>query len=72
MKLEDLFDATKVPLEKILSYNYWNKLKQYLQGYDRSFKICKSQCGKVLSSREKIEENLSTGELTVFSAGEGM
>lgn len=71
-ELEDLFDATKVPLEKILSYNYWNKLKQYLQGYDRSFKICKSQCGKVLSSREKIEENLSTGELTVFSAGAGM
>ena len=48
-----------------------NKLKSYLQGYDRSFKLCKSQCGKLLSSREKIEENLTTGEKTVFEAGLG-
>ena len=69
--IEEKFNATKVPLETIISYEYWNKLKAYLQGYDRSFKLCKSQCGKLLSSREKIEENLTTGEKTVFEAGLG-
>jgi len=69
--MEEKFNATKIPLETIISYEYWNKLKAYLQGYDRSFKLCKSQCGKLLSSREKIEENLTTGEKTVFEAGLG-
>lgn len=68
---ENLFDATKVPLEKIISYQYWDKLRNYLQGYDRSFTICKNQCGKIISSREKIEENLITGEKTIFEAGQG-
>jgi hypothetical protein len=54
-----------------LSLQYWNKLQSYLQGYDRSFSICKSQCGKILSSREKIEENLVTGQKTFFEAGQG-
>jgi len=62
------FNGFYVPIEKIISYNYWNKLKLYLQGYDRSFSLCKSQCGKLLSSREKEEENLSTGEKTIFDA----
>ena len=62
------FNGFYVPIEKIISYNYWNKLKLYLQGYDRSFSLCKSQCGKLLSSREKVEENLNTGEKTIFDA----
>jgi hypothetical protein len=68
---EDQFNAEKVPLETILSYSYWQKLQTYLKGYDRSFPICRQQCGKVISSREKIEENLSTGEKTIFEAGQG-
>ena len=69
---EDKFNANKIPLETILSSNYWNKLQAYLKGYDRSFQLCKQQCGKIISSREKIEENLSTGEKTLFEAGQGM
>lgn len=71
-ELESMFDAKKTPIEKILSYQYWEKLRAYLQGYDRSFSLCKSQCGKMLSSREKIEENLKTGKTTLFEAGAGM
>ena len=33
-----------------------------------SFKLCKSQCGKIVSSIEKEEENLKTGERTYFDA----
>ena len=62
------FNGFYVPIEKIISYNYWNKLKTYLQSYERAFPLCKSQCGKLLSSREKIEENLFTGEKTIFNA----
>ena len=46
------------------------KLQTYLKGYDRSFPICRQQCGKIISSREKIEENLLTGEKTIFQAGQ--
>ena len=63
-----LFNGFEVPIQKIISYNYWNKLNLYLQGYERAFPLCKSQCGKLLSSREKIEENLDTGEKTYFDA----
>lgn len=70
-EFEKLFNAMEVPIEKILSSQYWNKLQTYLQGYDRSFALCKSQCGKVISSREKIEENLITGQKTFFEAGQG-
>ena len=63
-----MFNGFHVPLEKILSYDYWNKLQNFLQGYDRSFKLCKSQCGKLISSIEKEEQNLKTGERTVFDA----
>ena len=56
------FNGFYVPIEKIISYNYWNKLKLYLQGYDRSSSLCKSQCGKIVSSIEKHEENLGTGQ----------
>ncbi len=59
---EKVFNANHVPLEKILSYEYWTKLSKYLEGYERAFPLCKSQCGKIISSIEKIEENLSTGE----------
>ena len=62
------FNGFYVPIEKIISYNYWNKLNKYLDSYERSFPICKSQCGKLLSSREKIEENLTTGNKTIFDA----
>ena len=60
-EFERLFNGFEVPIQKIISYNYWNKLQQFLQGYDRSFKLCKSQCGKIVSSIEKTEENLKTG-----------
>jgi MoaA/NifB/PqqE/SkfB family radical SAM enzyme len=65
---EQKFNGFEVPIQKIISYNYWNKLELYLQGYERAFSLCKSQCGKLLSSREKIEENLNTGEKTYFDA----
>ena len=65
-------NANNISLDTILSYNYWNKLNLYLKGYDRSFHLCKQQCGKIISSREKIEENLFTGEKTLFEAGQGM
>jgi hypothetical protein len=68
---ENIFNAANTPLENIISYKYWEKLRTYLQGYDRSFQFCKQQCGKVISSREKIEENLSTGAKTIFEAGQG-
>ena len=55
------FNGFYVPIEKIISYNYWNKLSKYLEGYERSFPLCKSQCGKIVSSIEKIEENFITG-----------
>ena len=61
-EFERLFNGFEVPIQKIISYNYWTKLQQFLQGYDRSFKLCKSQCGKIVSSIEKTEENLKTGE----------
>ena len=64
--IENLFNAKEIPLEKILSYQYWNKLNIFLKGYDRSFSLCKSQCGKIVSSREKIEENLNSGSVTIF------
>jgi MoaA/NifB/PqqE/SkfB family radical SAM enzyme len=67
-KFENLFNAFHVPLDKILEYGYWNKLQQYLKGYDRSFAICKSQCGKIVSSIEKTEENLLTGQRTFFDS----
>ena len=62
-EFERLFNGFEVPIQKIISYNYWNKLQQFLQGYDRSFKLCKSQCGKIVSSIEKTEENLKTGSI---------
>jgi MoaA/NifB/PqqE/SkfB family radical SAM enzyme len=62
-EFERLFNGFEVPIQKIISYNYWNKLQQFLQGYDRSFKLCKSQCGKIVSSIEKQEENLKTGNI---------
>jgi MoaA/NifB/PqqE/SkfB family radical SAM enzyme len=62
-EFERLFNGFDIPLQKILSYNYWNKLQQFLQGYDRSFKLCQSQCGKIVSSIEKQEENLITGSI---------
>ena len=55
------FNGFYVPIEKIISYNYWSKLSKYLEGYERSFPLCKSQCGKIVSSIEKIEENLIKG-----------
>jgi len=55
-------------LEKILSYDYWTKLQNYLKGYDRSFSLCKSQCGKIISSIEKTEENLTTGKKVLFDS----
>ena len=67
-KFEQMFNGFHIPLEKILSYDYWNKLQNFLQGYDRSFKLCKSQCGKIISSIEKEEENLKTGKRTYFDA----
>ena len=67
-QFERMFNGFEVPIQKIISYNYWTKLQQYLQGYDRSFKLCKSQCGKIVSSIEKTEENLKTGEQTEVDA----
>jgi MoaA/NifB/PqqE/SkfB family radical SAM enzyme len=67
-EFERLFNGFDVPIQKIISYNYWNKLQQFLQGYDRSFKLCKSQCGKIVSSIEKTEENLKTGETAKIDA----
>jgi len=69
---EHLFNGFEVPLEKILSYQYWSKLQQFLQGYDRSFSLCKSQCGKIVSSIEKVEEDLLTGEKTKFDPANQM
>ena len=62
------FNAFYVPIEKIISYNYWSKLSKYLEGYERSFPLCKSQCGKIVSSIEKQEENLITGDQQWFDA----
>ena len=59
---ENTFNGFKVPIEKIISYNYWDKLSKFLNGYERSFSLCKSQCGKIISSIEKTEENLYTGQ----------
>ena len=67
-KFERMFNGFHVPIEKILSYDYWNKLQNYLKGYERSFKLCKNQCGKIVSSIEKEEQNLKTGERTYFDA----
>lgn len=66
--LESAFNAKIVPIEKILTYEYWNKLRKFLKTYDNSFVLCKRQCGKLLSSREKIEENLSTNKKSIFEA----
>ena len=65
-KFERMFNGFHVPIQKIISYNYWNKLQTYLSGYERSFQLCKSQCGKIVSSIEKTEENLLTGEKNVL------
>ena len=67
-QFENLFNGLHVPLEKILSYDYWTKLQNYLKGYDRSFSLCKSQCGKIISSIEKTEENLTTGKKVLFDS----
>jgi MoaA/NifB/PqqE/SkfB family radical SAM enzyme len=61
-EFERLFNGFEVPIQKIISYKYWTKLQQFLQGYDRSFSLCKSQCGKIVSSIEKTQEDLITGE----------
>ena len=50
-----MFNGLHVPLEKILSYEYWTNYKTTEKGYERSFKLCKSQCGKIVSSIEKEE-----------------
>jgi hypothetical protein len=63
-----MFNGFEVPLEKILSYDYWSKLQNFLQGYERSFSLCKSQCGKIVSSIEKTEENLISGAVTRIGA----
>lgn len=60
-EFEKQFNGFEVPIQKIISYNYWNKLQQFLKGYERSFSLCKSQCGKIVSSIEKIQEDLETG-----------
>tara|TARA_B100002019_G_scaffold283829_1_gene290738 strand:+ start:1055 stop:2041 length:987 start_codon:yes stop_codon:yes gene_type:complete len=65
---ERLFNGFNVPIQKIISYNYWNKLQKFLEGYDRSFRLCKSQCGKIVSSIEKTEENLKTGKTSNIDA----
>ena len=54
-EFERLFNGFDVPMQKILQYNYWNKLQQFLQGYERSFKLCKSQCGKLSIINRKNE-----------------
>ena len=63
-----MFNGFHVPIQKIISYDYWNKLQTFLTGYERSFSLCKSQCGKIVSSIEKTEENLKTGEKTIFDS----
>ena len=63
-----MFNGFHVPIEKIISYDYWSKLRNFLEGYERSFNLCKSQCGKIVSSIEKTEENFRTGEKTVFDS----
>ena len=55
-------------IEKIISYNYWSKLSKYLEGYERSFSLCKSQCGKIVSSIEKVEEDLHSGHMVKVDA----
>ena len=65
-KFERMFNGFHVPIQKIISYDYWNKLQTFLSGYERSFALCKSQCGKIVSSIEKTEENLKTGEKNVL------
>lgn len=65
-KFERMFNGFHVPIQKIISYDYWNKLQTFLSGYERSFSLCKSQCGKIVSSIEKTEENLITGEKNVL------
>jgi len=65
-KFERMFNGFHVPIQKIISYDYWNKLQTFLSGYERSFQLCKSQCGKIVSSIEKTEENLITGEKSVL------
>ena len=67
-KFERMFNGFEVPIQKIISYDYWNKLQTFLTGYERSFALCKSQCGKIVSSIEKTEENLRTGQKTVFDS----
>jgi len=65
---EKVFNGFINPIEKILNYDYWTKLSKYLAGYERAFSLCKSQCGKIVSSIEKTEENLKTGDKTIFDA----
>jgi len=65
-KFERMFNGFHVPIQKIISYDYWSKLQTYLSGYERSFSLCKSQCGKIVSSIEKTEENLKTGEKNIL------
>jgi len=67
-KFERMFNGFHVPIEKIISYDYWNKLQKFLEGYERSFALCKAQCGKIVSSIEKTEENFKTGAKTVFDS----
>jgi MoaA/NifB/PqqE/SkfB family radical SAM enzyme len=67
-KFERMFNGFHVPIEKIISYDYWNKLQKFLKGYERSFSLCKAQCGKIVSSIEKTEENFKTGAKTVFDS----
>lgn len=57
---EKNFNAFNVPIEKIISYDYWKKLDNFLQGYERSFSLCKSRCGKIGSVNEKIQESLKS------------
>ena len=40
---ERMFNGFHVPIEKIISYDYWSKLRNFLEGYERSFCLCKSQ-----------------------------
>jgi len=55
-EFEAKFNGFHQPLEKILEYNYWNKLSMFLQGYDRSFSLCKNQCGKIQSAATFTKE----------------
>ena len=36
-KFERMFNGFHVPIEKIISYDYWSKLRNFLEGYERSF-----------------------------------